>query len=210
VSEQPATSPEPAPEPEPESDDEVADPAQTIEDLAADLEQVQGLVRTVAWGVSRETDELKAALIELTARVEALEPPAPEPAAAEEDEPRAWVDYATAKDWEDLAEWVDWLADTYDVVPSRTVLRCWPAHRGVVEELAALRSAWRAAATAGQGKAPSDALIVWHDRWLHPCLSRLREGFQQKNCQDAHSAPRPRQLTDPDLLAAALPEGPTS
>ncbi len=203
MSEQPDTSPEHEPAPEAEGDGLVVDPAEAIDELAAALEQVQGLVRTVAWGVSRETDELKAALIVLSARVDMLEPPAPEPAAAQEDEPQAWVDYATAKDWADLATWVDWLADTYDLVPGRAVLSCWPAHRGVVEELAALRTAWRAAATAGQAKAPNDALIIWHDRWLHPCVVRLREGFQQKNCLDTHTAPRPRQLTDPELLAAA-------
>jgi hypothetical protein len=201
VSEQPDTSPEP------EGIGQVLDSAQAIDDLAAEIEQVQGLVRTVAWGVSRETDELKAAVDELSARVDELEPPDPE-STEEEDEPQAWVDYATAQDWADLAEWVDWLADSYDVVPSRTVLPCWPAHRGAAEELAALRNAWRGAATRGRANESNDALIIWHDRWLHPCLVRLREGFQQKNCQDAHSTPRPRQLTNPHLLAAARPPAP--
>lgn len=178
---------------------------QGIDELRAAIEQVQALVRTVAWGVSKETDALTELVGTLTARVDKLTPAGP---ATDEDEPApaAWVDYATAQDWADLAEWVDWFADTYDVVPGRAVLRCWPAHRGVAEELAALRSSWRAAAIAAQANEPSDALIVWHDRWLHPCLVRLHEGFQQKNCVDAHAASRPRQLTDQALLTAALPK----
>jgi len=94
VNEQPDTSPGP------EGVGQVFDSAQVIDDLAAEIEQVQGLVRTVAWGVSRETDELKAALGELCARVDELEPPEAE--ATEEEEPQAWVDYATAQDWADL------------------------------------------------------------------------------------------------------------
>ena len=163
---------------------------------------MESLVRTLAWGVNRETGDLKATLAALTARVDQLAPqardePAPAPA------PAAWVDCATAQDWQDLAGWVDWLAGTYDVQPSRAVLPCWPAHRGVAEELAALRTAWRAAATAGRARKPNDALIYWHDRWLHPCLLRLREGYQQKSCQDTHKPSRAGRSTDPDLLATA-------
>jgi hypothetical protein len=88
------------------------------------------------------------------------------------------VDYATAQDWQDLATWVDWLVCTYDFQPSRADLPCWPAHRGVVEELATLRTAWRMTAAAGRARKPNDGLIYWHDRWLHPCVQRLRENFQ--------------------------------
>lgn len=178
------------------------DPPGELERLAAHVAEVESLVRTVAWGVGHETTELKAALEALAARVDVLEPAAvddePEP------EPQAWVDYATAQDWQALAGWVDWLVCTYDFQPSRTVLPCWPAHRGVVEELAALRAAWRMAATAGRAKKPNDALILWHDRWLHPCVQRLRENFQQKSCTDRHDQTRPGRATNPGLLATAL------
>ena len=176
------------------------DPADAVQTLTGQLEQVESLVRTLAWGVNRETDDVKAALAALTARVDELAPPdqhEPVP------EPAAWVDSATAQDWQDLAGWVDWLAGTYDVQPSRAVLPCWPAHRGVAEELAALRTAWRAAATAGRAGKPTEALIYWHDRWLHPCLTRLREGYQQKTCQDTHKPVRTGRSTDLDLLATA-------
>lgn len=77
-------------------------------------------------------------------------------------------------------------------------------HRGVVEELAALRTAWRTAAKAGQDKKPDEALIYWHDRWLHPCVARLRENSQQKTRTDRHDQTRPGRTTSPDLLAASL------
>jgi len=197
-------------EPEPEGDDQTGggDPAGAVRALAGRLEQVESLIRTLAWGVGRETDDLQAALDILTARLDQLEPPAPEAVVTGEDErtpePQAWVDYATAKDWQDLAGWVDWLMATYDVIPSRAVLPCWPAHRGVAEELAALRTAWRAAALAGRASTPSDALIFWHDRWLHPCLLRLREAFQQMTCQDKHNQIRPGLRTDRELLTTTL------
>ena len=176
------------------------DLADAVQTITGQLDQVESLVRTLAWGVNRETGDLKAALAALTARVDELAPPAQhEPAP----QPTAWVDDATAQDWQDLAGWVDWLAGTYDVQPSRAVLPCWPAHRGVAEELAALRTAWRAAATAGRANKPTDALIYWHDRWLVGCLLRLREGYQQKSCQDTHKPSRAGRSTDLDLLATA-------
>jgi hypothetical protein len=169
----------------------------TIHELAGRLETVESQIRTIAWGVTHETDELKRAIEELRGRVSASPPVAPaEP-------PRAWVDSATARDWRELAAWVDWLLGTYDLQPSRAVLPCWPAHRGVAEELAALHAAWRAAA-AKTGSSPNDALIHWHDRWLHPFLHRQRENFQIKGCEDGHKPVRPPRPTDPQLLAVVL------
>lgn len=182
------------------------DPLVELGRLTAHIAEVESLVRTVAWGVGHETAELKAALADLTARLAELESAEvdAEPTPESDPEPQAWVDYATAQDWRDLAGWVDWLVCTYDFLPSRTVLPCWLAHRGVVEELAALRTAWRMAAKTGQDKKPNEALIYWHDRWLHPCVIRLRESFQQKTCTDRHDHTRPGRPTNPDLLAAAL------
>ncbi len=177
------------------------DIAAVVQDLAHQLDQVQALVRTLGWGVHHKTADLRVDLDELAARVDGLEPP-PEDK-EDEPQPQAWVDYATAQDWQELAAWVDWLIRTYDLVAAELVLPCWPAHRGVAEELAALRSAWRAAATSGRGKKPNDALIYWHDRWLHPTLSRFHVVFQQKVCVDGHRPTRAGKGTDPELLAAA-------
>jgi hypothetical protein len=117
---------------------------------------------------------------------------------------RAWVDDAGAADWQQLAVWVDWLTRTHEPTPSRAVLPCWQAHRGVAEELAALRAAWQAAATAARAGGPNDQLVYWHDRWLHSCLSRLREVYKLKQCSDRHVPVAPARSTDPDLLATAL------
>jgi hypothetical protein len=171
----------------------------TIHELAGRLETVESHIRTIAWGVTHETDALKRAVEELRGRVGASPPVAPaEP-------PRAWVDSATAHEWRELAAWVDWLLGTYDLQPSRAVLPCWPAHPGVAEELAALHAAWRAAAAkTGRSSTPNDALIHWHDRWLHPFLLRQREDFQIRGCEDGHKPLRPLRPTDPELLAVVL------
>jgi hypothetical protein len=177
----------------------IADLAAVVTDLAVHLEEVHALIRT-ATAVSSIT-ALRAELEALAARVDELEPPQDED--EDEPEPQAWVDYATAHDWHDLATWTDWLTRTYDVQADHMVLPCWPAHRGVAEELAALRTAWRAAAIAGRGTQPGDAMIDWHARWLHPTLLRVRGEFQQRTCVDRHHPTWVGPPTDPTMLAAA-------
>ena len=124
-------------------------------------------------------------------------------------EPCAWVDTATTQDWAELARWVDWLVSTYDLLNSDTVRPCWPAHRGVSEELAALRSAWRYAAARSGGPEPTEDLITWHDRWLHPTLARLRGAYQQRSCTETtHALTRPGRTTLPELLQQAVDTAP--
>jgi hypothetical protein len=121
--------------------------------------------------------------------------------------PDPWAASAGPADWEGLARWVDWLTATYDVVPSQALLGCWPAHPGIVEELAALRAAWRAAALAAED---DGELAYWHDRLLHPFLVRARTVYSMRVCADGHRPPVPRQPTNAHLLAQAaavsLPE----
>jgi len=185
---------------------EQADPGRTPDHPPTRIQAVETLLRTVIRGVAQETEELRAALEVVSARVDDLEP-APARPAARQPEPRAWADDATKQDWTELASWVDWLARAYDLQPSRAVLPCWPAHPGAVEELAALRTAWHEASAAGGARDLNHELADWHDR-LHRCLLRLREAFQQKNCQDRHSDPRPGRTTDPGLLKTALGRAP--
>jgi hypothetical protein len=45
--------------------------------------------------------------------------------------------------WRDLVDWVTWLHDAYELSFGEALPPCWPAHPGLVRELAALR-AWRA------------------------------------------------------------------
>ena len=75
--------------------------------------------------------------------------------------------------WGELAGWVDWFNSRYGTARATVAIPpCWPRHPVAVEELTGLMLAWQAAHTA---TAPSDAPLAWHDRWLWPCLDRLRK-----------------------------------
>jgi hypothetical protein len=175
-------------------------PAQPgLSDLADQVAELDLLVREIAVGTEEEIAGLKTAMAEL-GRVVAGRSSAAKPV--------AWLQYATRKDWQALADWIDWLVLSYELQPSRTILPCWPAHPGVVEELAALRQAWLEAATRGRDRIPNDAMIFWHDRWLHPCTIRLREVSQYRLCVDGHKAVTPARVTNADLLATALAAAP--
>jgi len=202
--------------------DAAGDPGpQTSRELAGRLDQVEELLRTLAVEVRRDVKDLKRGQARVEQPPRAPSAPEPEPGQLTRDtqqrgpapsagepgaepEPKGWADRATGKDWKQLAGWVDWLVTSYDLLLSRSVLPCWPTHRGVVEELAALRTSWRAATKADQAKDPSDALAQWHEGLLHPCLLRLRQTYQQKQCEDRHRPPQPGHTTDPDRLAPLL------
>lgn len=115
--------------------------------------------------------------------------------------PLPWAATASVEDWRDVVSWVDWLTITYDLMPSRAVLPCWPLHGAVVHELAALRSAWLHAAATAE---PSDSLAYWHDRLLAPCLARLHSDYQMRNCTERHHEVRAGRTTDRDVLDAVL------
>ena len=51
-------------------------------------------------------------------------------------EPTFWADRATPADWQQLSDWVDALQVRYGVLGDYDIDPCWPAHPGVVEELA--------------------------------------------------------------------------
>ncbi|GAA2027404.1 hypothetical protein [Pseudokineococcus marinus] len=170
-------------------------PPQTIEGRVSELEDV--------------VEDLGAALVDLARRR-----PAGTGAGQAEDEgkpnaedaapARSWVARASTEDWRELAAWVDWLNATYDLRPSKSVFPCWPAHSGVVLELAALRAAWVSAATVEASDEPGDAMTSWHGDLLRPCLARLHEDYQLGACEDRHKPPRAPRPTDADLLSAAL------
>lgn len=167
--------------------------------------ELEAVVRSTARGASAEIDELRAVVLEVAGRLEQLEP-APEPPAEPKPAPvpRAWVETAEPEDWVELGEWVDWLHRTYDLPLKVRVRPCWPAHRGVTEELAALRTSWQAAAlAAGQAKQPGDDLATWHERHLHPCLDRLTHRYTIADCEDRHDPALPNRPTDAALLADA-------
>lgn len=179
-----------------ETPEDVEDlPPQTLDGRVAELENV--------------VEDLGAALVDLARRRPAG---AGDGQAEDEDGPdaedaapaRSWVARASTEDWRELAAWVDWLNATYDLRPSKSVFPCWPAHGGVVHELAALRTAWVSAATVDASDDPGDAMASWHGDVLRPCLARLHEDYTLGACEDRHKPPRALRPTDPDLLSAAL------
>lgn len=109
---------------------------------------------------------------------------------AEKDvDPRPWSARATSAEWVQLVHWVDWMQASYGTLSVFDIYPCWPAHTGVVEELAGLYRSWRRAQIADTlaGKRGSNDLAAWHDRWLWPLLARLsaqRYGIQ--SCKAGH------------------------
>ena len=85
--------------------------------------------------------------------------------------PRRWAARATGKDWDTLIDWVDRLNTDYSLLGDFTIPPCWPAHPGVVEELAGLHRSWTRAMINDQlgKKTGGNDLTAWHDRWLWPC-----------------------------------------
>ncbi|MFS0701780.1 hypothetical protein AB6N24_17535 [Cellulomonas sp. 179-A 4D5 NHS] len=164
--------------------------------------ELEAVMRSTARGATAEIDELRTVVLEVARRLDQLQP-APEPTSDPEPAPvpHAWVDVAEPDDWAVLGEWVDWLHRTYDLPLKVRVRPCWPAHRGVAEELAALRTSWQAAAlAAGQATQPGDDLATWHERHLHPCLDRIRSRYAIADCEDGHTAPLSNRPTDTHLL----------
>lgn len=182
--------------------------AQELEVLRTRLSECEASVRMVSKGASSEIDEVKTAIIDLIDQVAALQPSHEEQPAPPKRPPVAWVDHADSDAWTELASWVDWLIATYEVRANRAVLPCWPAHRGVAEELAALWQSWKTAAVTVTAAQPSEAMIVWHERHLWPALARFREYTAQFQCHERHKTHRPGEPTSPELLAAALASAP--
>lgn len=124
--------------------------------------------------------------------------------------PRRWAERATAEDWHRLADWVDALNADYSLESSVLVPPCWPAHPGVVEELAGMWRAWFAAQRADEDAAGdgSAELAAWHDRWLWPALRRIhRNHYAISGCsperhmrEQSASKPSDRSLLPPAPL----------
>ncbi len=101
---------------------------QLVDQLSARLDEVDSLVRMVAVGAEFELDDVKSQLAALRSTSPEARRPGSEAGSAADPRSRTWAATATARDWQDLADWVDWLMVTYELQPSRTVLPCWPAH----------------------------------------------------------------------------------
>ncbi|MFF5325119.1 hypothetical protein ACFY2Y_15500 [Janibacter hoylei] len=158
-----------------------------------------------AFNTHRETtsEEIEATATAL-AGVQKMLAPTPDAPAIEGPGVAPWTERATAQQWHDLATWVDWLCHNYEFRAEVQIYSCWPAHPGIVEELAALWDAWRDAAgrAAVDGAPPgdNDALAFWHDRYLAPCVHRLHAIYSFKECRHQHESAAPAPQTDRDLL----------
>ncbi|HEX6446617.1 MAG TPA: hypothetical protein VF053_16095 [Streptosporangiales bacterium] len=182
-------------------------------DEAATLAELAGLMTAVKTHADARYDAMGDQLAELTTRVDALAGESGD-GDGERDEPdpaslRSWTARATREEWEELVRWVDWMQTMYSVSGHSIdpVPPCWPAHRNVAEELAALHASWLAAMTdEANAKGVSDASLYWHDRWLWPTRERLSGSFLERCRTGRHELPRPPQPTNP----AFIPETPDS
>lgn len=170
-------------------------------------------------------DAVDQAIAKLTSRIALLEPT--DDRADATPPPVRWVDRATPDAWEDLARWVGDLNRGYSLTPVYRINPCWPAHPGVVEELAALHHDWIAAWIADQKTGPHPAepaagkkpakkakpakggpeYTVWHDRALWPFLERIRNGVHRiAMCRTEHDPETGTDLptpTDTSLVPVA-------
>ena len=152
-----------------------------LEALAGRLDDTEDAIATTLETIGGEIAELKANLDQLLAQERELV------------KPRRWAARATPKEWNELIDWVDELNSDYSLLSDYTIPPCWPAHAGVVEELAGLWRSWIHAVIndARAKKHGSSELTAWHDRWLWPCLVRMKTGhYSTTNCRQGHQPQR--------------------
>lgn len=148
-----------------------------LEALAGRLDDTEDAIATTLETIGGEVADLKANLAQLLAQER------------EAVKPRRWAARASREDWNNLVDWVDELSGDYSLLSDYTIPPCWPAHPGVVEELAGLWQSWvHAAITDARAKKQgSSDLTAWHDRWLWPCLLRMKSGhYRTTNCGKSH------------------------
>jgi hypothetical protein len=104
--------------------------------------------------------------------------------------------------WADLAAWVTWLHDRYELSVEERLPHCWASHPGLIEELSALRAwrleIWNAAQPSGQ------AARYWHAEMRQTITAALT--FYAAGCRAGHRDAEP---AAPELRRrwAATPPG---
>lgn len=104
--------------------------------------------------------------------------------------------------WADLAAWVTWLHDRYELSVEERLPHCWAQHPGLIEELSALRAwrleTWNAPQPSGQ------AARYWHAEMRQTITAALT--FYAAGCRAGH---RDAQPATPELRRrwAAIPPG---
>ena len=152
-----------------------------LEALAGRLDDTEDAIATTLETIGGEVAGLNANVEQLVAQERELV------------KPRRWAARATPKEWKELIDWVDELNSDYSLLSDYTIPPCWPAHPGVVEELAGLWRSWIHAAIndARAKKQGSSDLTAWHDRWLWPCLERIKTThYGTTNCRQSHQPDR--------------------
>ena len=169
---------------EPYSLDELS---QGLEALASRLDQTEDHFGGALEKVSKAVLELRSQVAELLKKPTEKDTP-----------PRSWADRATQAQWNELIDWIDFLQRNYGTLAEYEIYPCWPAHLGMVEELAGLFHSWKRAVINDElaTATGSSDLAAWHDRWLWPLLQRVKGGhYRTTNCKDHHvperGAPRP-------------------
>ncbi|MGW1072735.1 hypothetical protein [Streptomyces sp. NPDC002537] len=181
------------------------DDALKTSDFAAYRAELEEHIKKFALGVKREQGQVEEILGEILDRLNALE--AGTSGAAGAPDPLPWSLRATEQDWQDLADWLDWFGRHYAPQLHLRIWPCWPAHGGVVEELAALRAAWCAAVEADADPARSGSeLAYWHQMWLWPTVERVRQNYMFGECETDHSPDRPGRPTDTAALRTRVAE----
>ena len=154
-----------------------------FEDLAARLDATEDTIAGTLDAVSADIADLKHQLAQLLKKEQQ----------DKDIKPRRWATRATRKDWDNLIAWVDRLNNHYSLLDDYLIPPCWPAHPGVVEELAGLWRSWtRTMLIDETAEASGDtSLTAWHDRWLWPALTRMKSGhYRTTNCRDQHQPER--------------------
>ena len=150
-----------------------------LEALAGRLDDTEDAIATTLETIGGEIADLKGSLAKLLAQERELV------------KPRRWAARASREDWDNLIDWVDQLNGDYSLLSDYTIPPCWPAHPGVVEELAGLWRSWiHAAINDARAKTHgSSDLTAWHDRWLWPSLERIKAThYRTTNCRPHHQA----------------------
>ena len=164
-----------------------------FEELTTRLDTAEDSIAATLDTLSTDVDDLKTQLALLLKKEK------------EKDiQPRRWAARAARKDWNNLIDWVDRLTADYSLLGDFTVPPCWPAHPGVVEELAGLWRSWTRTMIIDElAKGSGDtSLTAWHDRWLWPALSRMKSGhYRTTNCRTKHQPENSNiRFTDRDFL----------
>jgi hypothetical protein len=108
---------------------------------------------------------------------------------------------------EQLDRFVTHYNSTYAVRDVELILGCWPAHPGLVHELASLYGSWVVAFQSGLSSA--DLTSIWHDRWLPGFQHRLVkwQGATTERCRPGLHRSQWNDATEHLESAGKRPEG---